>query len=178
MRFPLCVLLLCTLISACSKKKPEAPQGNVVAHNDFENLEGWIPAETAGSLTQEAAHSGTTALKVGPGLNYSMSYSSMLGKFSKVRPNKIRVAAWGLLPTKNSNPVLVTELVNPTNGTKLIWEGVNFGKDQKYGRWIRRYADITLPPEATYDTQIFVYAWNNGGIEPAYVDDLEITILE
>lgn len=162
---------------ACSKKA-EVPQTNVVASNDFENLEGWIPSESAGSISHDKAHSGTAALKVGPGLNYSTGYSNMLGKFSEVRPKKIRVSAWGLLPTKNANPVLVTELVHPTNGTKLLWEGVFFGKDEKYGRWIKRSIDIDLPADATYATQLFVYVWNNNGTEPSYVDDIEISILE
>lgn len=178
MRFSLCLLLLCGLVTACSKKKKEEPQGNLVAYNDFENLEGWIPAENAGTLTQEKAHSGRTALKVGPGLDYSFGYSNLLGKFSAVRPSRIRVSAWALLPTKNANPVLVTELVNPVTSQKLLWEGVFFGKDEKYGRWIRRSVDITLPAEATYDTQLFVYAWNSKGNEPGYVDDVQIYILD
>ncbi|UOQ66037.1 hypothetical protein [Hymenobacter volaticus] len=168
--------LLVIGVASCGEKKAEVP-ANQLAGNDFESIEGWMGDNTPNSLTKEKAHSGRYAIKVDPGVEYSMGYNNLLGKLSASRLRKIKVHAWVNLPNGKSDAVLVTSVADPNNpaAKPIVWEGLKLtDKVKSFNKWVEVEKEITLPDNVTYNNKMNVYLWRGGAPETTFLDDLII----
>jgi hypothetical protein len=168
MRFFTYVALgLLVAASSCSTetKRPD----NELTHNDFDSLEGWGIEHP--SLTREKAHSGQYAIKVQRGIDYSLTYSNLLGKMSPSKINKIKLSAWvyATKPTTASLTVQLTDGVDYNQGITLA------SKVKKPGEWTEVSQVFDLPANTAPTNRLKIYMWGASGDEIVYLDDLEVT---
>lgn len=164
-------------LAACNDQPTTAgrPKGQL-AFNDFENVEGWASGAAVPSLTTEKAHSGTTAVQVTPGLDFSLGYNNLLGKTGDGTARKIRVRAWVLVPNAKASAVLVTQLRDEATQKDVLWEGLPLAQTVKtFNQWVPVEKEVVLPPTAAYPNRLLVYLWRNDSSQPTYLDDLEIS---
>jgi hypothetical protein len=155
------------LASSCSTKttKPE----NVLTSNDFESLDGWGVDHP--SLTREKAHSGQYSIKIQRGIDYSLTYSNLLGKISPSKIHKINVSGW-VYTTKPTGASLTVEL---TDGTAFN-QGISLGsKVKKPGEWTEISQVFELPASTAATNRIKIYMWGTSADEVVYLDDLLVT---
>jgi hypothetical protein len=168
-------LLLAVGVAACAEKKTQLP-ANLLSHNDFEQLDGWMGSDQyLASLTTEQAYSGKYSAKVDPAVEFSAGYSKPLGKVADHMPKKLKIQAWVNVANSKATPFLVTELKQASTNKQLLWEGIELAKVVKqYSTWIQVEKTVSLPAEAAYNDVLKVYLWRGNGIQPTYVDDLMI----
>ncbi|SDY15175.1 carbohydrate binding domain-containing protein [Hymenobacter psychrophilus] len=168
------ILSLAGMLTACGENSTQKTEEGVIVQNDFDSLQGWIP-ETP-SLNREQAHSGTHSIKVGPGVEYGLTFSSLLGTLSGTKMHKVTINGWVYLPKINNSASLVFQITDPKqNDDKIIWEPIKLASVvEKSGQWQKFTKEITLPENVSYDHKMSVYLWANNAGEPAYLDDLKI----
>ncbi|RTQ47601.1 hypothetical protein EJV47_19500 [Hymenobacter gummosus] len=176
MRLPLLGTACVALLAACSSEKAPESSGNVIMSTGFEDLNGWVPPSP--SLTKEKAHSGQYSIKVDPGIEYSLTYISVMGKVMPNKPQKLRLTAWATTASKEADAMLTVGMLNPTTGTSLLNEQVHLKERVKTpGEWEKIEMDLTVPEKATSTDELRVYLWRVGSGEPAYLDDVELQIV-
>lgn len=165
----------CAGLSGCSSTETTELPKNLVSHNDFESVEGWMPAPP--SLTTEKAHSGRFSLRVGGNTDYSLTYTNSLSNVSPTRLQKLDVSGWAMLPAKGSTAKLVVEIKNPADATQgVFWETIDLPEQVKeLNKWTEVKKSFTMPAtlEPTYELR--VYLWRGASPTPAFLDDLIIT---
>lgn len=170
--FTFSALGLVLLLGGCAKNTTD--EKDVLTSNDFDHLDGWVG--DVPSLTREKAHSGAYSVVVQPGLEYSLGYSNPLGRLSITRPDKIRVSAWVMRTGDQNAAKLVTEIKDPANGNKLLWQALDLGKEvKKLNEWQHVEQVITVPPAVAATHRIMVYMWGAGAGQPTYLDDLTLS---
>ena len=170
-------LCLLALLASCGDNPPTEDK-DLLAYNDFEQLNGWVGATTTAALTTEKAHSGRYCTFVAPGTEYGIGYVSQLSQLSPVRPVKIKISAW-VLATENSPATIVTSLENAGADKPVFWEAMDLGKAvTRANEWQKAEKTITIPADANASTQVKVYPWRNNSEQPAYFDDIEIRTLD
>ncbi len=169
------VLLLCTGVSACSAPEADLSEPNILLRNDFESLEGWTSTESP-SLTRERAHSGRYAIKTDQTMEYSLTYSNLLGRLAERRIIKIEVAAW-VYATKPADAQLVVQINRSlTDNTPLVNQVINLGPAIKTpGEWSQIRQEFTMPATISSENQLRIYLWRVSAPEPIYLDDLVVT---
>jgi hypothetical protein len=172
----LLVLIGAASLSACSGDNSSAKLGkDVLMHNDFESMAGWIPETTA--LTRDKAHSGNYSVKVDQEHEYSMGYNCLLGQLTPTRIRGVRLEAWGYTPD-NMNAQLRLALNDAVGGKTFMLEGIEYGEQVKTtNKWVKISKEFIFPPNANYSSQLVVYLWRGGGNGPAYFDDVQVTAL-
>jgi len=149
----------------------------VVMHNDFESLNGWLPADQLVSLTQEQAHSGRYALKVSTGHEFSATFRKPLSQLFDTRPTKITVSAWALLSSPQAQATLVMDLHAPTaapDAKPLLWAGLALADVAKEAnKWVAVSKTIELPATTPPETILTMYLWSPDG-QTAYLDDIVV----
>ncbi|HEX8657841.1 MAG TPA: hypothetical protein VF690_09920 [Hymenobacter sp.] len=176
---PTAALLAALLLTDCSNKSSEAPSTGPLAHNDFENLDGWLADSPAlATLTRDKAHSGVYSTMVSAGHDYGIGYNNTLSRLSPEWPAKLRVGAWVLVPNEQAAAMLVTEIKRPTdNGPGLLWKGLDLAANSKgYTKWQYVEQVITLPTTAKPTDRLLVYVWRANSKDPVYLDDLTISL--
>ncbi|WP_210514273.1 carbohydrate binding domain-containing protein [Hymenobacter terricola] len=170
-------LVLALSLAACNDEVPKTQKlAGQLTFNDFETVDGWASGTPIPSLTSEKAHSGTFAVKVAPGIDYSLGYNNLLGKVGGNKLRKLRVQAWVFVPNAQSSAVLVTQLRDEAAQKDLMWEGLSLSKEAKeVNRWVKVEKVVTLPETATYNNRLLVYLWRNNSSQPAYLDDLQLS---
>lgn len=160
-------LALLLAASACSTKatKPE----NELTSNDFESLDGWGVEHP--SLTREKAHSGQYSIKVQRGIDFSLTYSNLLGKISPSKVSKVKVSGWVYI-TKPTGALLTVQL---TDGTDFN-QGLSLGTKVKTpNEWTQVSQVFELPANTAPTNRLKVYMWGTSGDEVVYLDDLQLT---
>lgn len=169
---------LALALAGCNDEAAQAPAGQIT-FNDFEAVDGWSTGVPVPSLTKEKAHSGTYAIRVAPGLDYSTGYNNLLGKISTTRLRKVKVQAWVFVSNPQSTAVLVTQIHSVEQSKDLLWDGLDVTKAAKEtNKWVQIEKEVVLPETATYTNQLLVYLWRNGSAQPTYLDDLRISRVE
>ena len=166
--------LLLTL-NACSSDNKQTIPENRVTLNDFEALDGWMPAVP---LTAERAHSGRYSIKVDKDAEYSLGYSNPLGKVSPTKIKKLTINAWALRTGSEAKAVIVVEITNPANPTaKPYWQSMDMYQQVKtFNTWTKVTKDFELPATILPTSQLRVYMWRAGAPGQAtFLDDFEIT---
>ena len=171
---------LLTLALAGCGDKPTGNPNNYLTASDFEAVEGWMPEPVPASLVRDKARSGRYAIKVDANNEYSIGYNNTLGRLSTSKLKKIRIHAWVNMPDKNSQAVLVTQIVDPANPAKpVVWEGLKLGeKVTTYNKWVEVTMDVTLPPSVNYTNRLGVYLWRTNSSGATFLDDLAIEKVE
>lgn len=163
------------LLAGCANDAAKAP-ADQITFNDFEAVEGYTNGAAVPSLTKERAHSGTFAIRVANGVDYSLGYMNLLGKMSPTRLRKIKIQAWVYVPSAQANCVLVTQVRNLTQDKDIFWDGLDLTKTAKgVNKWVLVEKEVTLPETATYADQLLIYMWRGNSPQPTYLDDLRIT---
>lgn len=164
-------------LSACSSGSPTAaPSKDVLMHNDFESMVGWIPDPVA--LTKEQAHSGVYSVKVDQEHEYSLGYNYLLGQLSPTRIRGVRVEAWVYAPDHNPSAQIRVALNDAVGGKTMMNDGVEFGSQVKeFGKWVKVSKEIAFPPTANYSSQLVIYLWRGGSSSKAFMDDIQLTAL-
>ncbi|GAB3635386.1 hypothetical protein GCM10027422_09760 [Hymenobacter arcticus] len=164
-------------LSACSSNNSAAPLGkDVLMHNDFESMAGWIPDPVA--LTRDKAHSGNYSIKVDQDHEYSMGYNYLLGQLSPTRLRGVRLDAWAYAPNKEVTAQLRLALNDAVGGKPIMVEGIDYSAATKDpGKWVKISKEFNFPASANYSNQLVVYLWRGGTSGTAYVDDVQITAL-
>jgi hypothetical protein len=161
-------------LAACHDQA--APPAGQLASNDFENVEGWTSGVAVPSLTTDKAHSGTHAVMVAPGTDFSLGYNNLLGKTGDGKLRKIRLQAWVFVPDAKAATVLVTQLRDEATQKDVFWDGLPITPAAgKLNEWVKVEKVVTLPPTAAYSNRLLVYLWRKESALPTYLDDLEIS---
>lgn len=166
------IALGCVACGGADKKND-----NLLTGNDFEESEGWLNGGTNPSLTKEKAHSGAYAVKVAPGLDYSLGYNGVLGKLSPSRLEKLKLHAWVYLPDDKATAKLVTEVKNAGQEKSIVWDGfdlVERGKVDGFNKWIEVEKVVPLPSTVNSESQLLVYLWRGDSSQPVYLDDMQL----
>lgn len=158
-----------------AKSRPE----NLLASNDYDELEGWVPDGSMPFLTKEKAHSGAYSARVNSANEYAGGYGSLLGKMSPTRVTKLTYRAWVFVPSKDAAASIVAQVTDPATGKVLFWDGQDLSKAvKKYNEWSEVSKTISLPAEATYNSKLSVYLWRANSSQPVYLDDLQVAKAE
>lgn len=159
----------------CADEAAKTP-ANRITFNDFEAVEGWNAEASLPSLTKERAHSGTFAVRVGNGVDFSLGYRNALGKIGRERPRKIKVQAWVYVPSAQANCLLVAQIHSQEQNKDLFWDGIKLTETTKaLNKWVLVEKEMTLPATVPADSQLLVYLWRNDSPQPTYIDDLSIS---
>ena len=172
-------ILLTASLASCGGGDTTTNPANLVAKNDFESMDGWMGDAPAPSLTKEKAHSGLYSVSVRPGVDYGIGYSSLLGKMTPTRPQKIKLSAWVFVPSDQANANLVVEMRDPANpaAPPLLWQGIVLKKEvKKFNEWQQLEKVITLPAGATAATSFKMYLWRTDSAVPVYLDDVVLAL--
>lgn len=159
----------------CGCSRPESPvPADLISQNDFESLSGWVAAVPPG-LTTERAHSGSYAVKVDAGTEFGAGYSTTLAD-AKLQPGqRLKVSAWALRTSEQTNAALVVQLIDPTTGQQLDWQGLSLVEQIKtYNRWMLLEMQVRIPENAQPHYQLKVYPWRNQAVQAAYFDDIQL----
>jgi hypothetical protein len=177
MKYLLFALVSAASLSACSSESPTASLNkDVLMHNDFESLVGWIPDPVA--LTKEQAHSGLYSVKVDQEHEYSLGYNYLLGQLSPTRIRGVRVEAWVYTSDHNPSAQIRVALNDAVGGTSVMNDGIELGAQVKeFGKWVKVSKDIAFPPTANYTSQLVIYLWRGGSSNKAFMDDIQLTAL-
>ena len=161
-------------LASCSNTDESAAPSNRITFNNFEALDGW--GDPVPSLSTVQAHSGRYALKVDKDVEYSLSYTNLLGKASATKVKKLIVHGWVYVGGANATAALVIQLTAPDkNNQQLFWEGIDLRQEAaKINEWREIRKELTLPENAEASQQLKVYMWRRGSEQPTYLDDLEI----
>lgn len=171
------VLLLPLLALAACGGSNQSPDKNVLMHNDFESLAGWLP--DASGLAKEQAHSGQYSIKVEQGREYSLTYTTALGQLSSTRLRGVRMEAWAYLPDQDAKARVGFLVKDPADGKVLLGEGLDVHEQVKsYGKWTKISKEFTLPATASYTSQLVIFLWGPGVTKPIYLDDIQLTALQ
>ena len=165
-------------MAGCSQKPAAPTNSDVLAANDFENLDGWLADSPAlATLTKTRAHSGAYSTQVGPGYDFGLGYSNPLSRLASEWPGKIKVSAWVFVPSNQEAGKLVTELkTGDANSKGLLWEGLDLAKAVKsYNQWQYVEKVVALPEAAKPSSRLLVYLWRAESKQPVYLDDLKIS---
>lgn len=163
-----------SLLASCSDSTTAATAENVLTHNDFESLEGWVPATP--SLTTAKAHSGRYALKVDNGVEYALGYITPLANASPTRLKKLDVSAWTLVTAKGAEAKLVVEVRNPANAAQSVfWDAIDLSKEAKdLNKWVEVKKTFTLPETVEPTHELRIYMWRGGSAVPVFLDDVVV----
>lgn len=168
--------LLTLLLVSCSESD-DADTGSSIMKNDFESLAGWIPAN--GSLNAEQAHSGKYSIKVDKGQEYSMGFSDFLGKVSAHKPRKVKLSCWAYLSSSNSGAQYQIQILDPVTGQRIFQDGITLANEVRTPRtWMKVEKVIDLPENVAYTHEIRTFLWLASPQEPAYIDDVALSIVE
>lgn len=173
-------LALAVSVISCDRQS-EKISVNQLTSNNFEMVDGWMGDNTHPSLTKEKAHSGVYAIKVGPGIEYSMGYNNKLSNLSVSKITKIKVRAWVNIPDGNSSSILVTSVEDTDSqpAESLLWTGLKLSDQVKtFNKWVEVEKTITFPPTVNYKHKIKVYLWRTPAQGTALLDDLVIEKVE
>ncbi|MBC6700481.1 carbohydrate binding domain-containing protein [Hymenobacter puniceus] len=170
--------LACLMLSACSgSDSAAADPAKLITANDFESVDGWMPATPA--LTREQAHSGKHSTKVDGGVEFSIGYSNMLGKLSPSRLRKIKVHAWVYLPSNKSQARLGVQVTDPATSKEIFGDGITLTDQVKeYKKWTEVSKEITFPENIAASQVLRVFLWRAAAADAAYMDDISLTIAE
>lgn len=171
------------LLAGCAGKADEAGDAaaaNLITRQDFESVAGWNGAQDAPSLTTEKAHSGKYALKVGPGVDYSIGYIHPMGQMAPKRFRKLKISGWFLRPDAGAKATLIFSVAHKGAADNLVWAGLNVhDKVSELNTWTRAELEVEVPAAAQFDDECRFYLWRS---DPAatvvYADDLEIQVVE
>lgn len=165
------------LLTNCTSQ-PDPAGKNVLMHNGFDELAGWLGAAPQPSLTTEKAHSGRYALKVDANTEYSLGYTKPLGQLSEARVTKFKVEGWVWAPSADAKVLLVTTFAEP--GAKpLSWVGFDVVKaSSKYGQWTQVSEIIEVPAASTTNTLFNIFLWRVNAPQPVYLDDLTVSTVQ
>ena len=175
MKKPFFILCTFVFLAGCGNRDSAQPD-NLLASNNFEQLEGWTAETPLPSLSREKAHSGNFAMRVGPGVEYANGYINTLGKLSPTRLGQIKVKAWVFVAEGNTSAVIVTQLLDAAAGSKpLLWEALPLEKaTSKRNEWVEVEKTISLPANVGPNTKLYVYLWRGASPTVAYIDDMQI----
>ena len=145
MKYFLFALAGATSLSACSGNNSAAePDKDLLMHNDFETVAGWVADPT--TLTQEQAHSGRYSLKVDKDHQYSLTYYSLLGQLSPTRIRGVRVDAWAYKPDKDTNVQLRIGLNDAAGGKLMMGDGIAYNNQVgEPSKWVKISKEHYLP---------------------------------
>jgi hypothetical protein len=179
---PIPLLLSVLALSGCQRESPSAPSAsNILAINDFDNLDGWLAnSPAAATLSRSQAHSGAYSIRVDSTQEFSLGYANTLGRLAPDWPAKLIVSAWVLLPSDQAGAKLVMEVKGATpNAPNLLWDGLALNKAVKaYNKWQYVEQIITMPDAARPTNRLQVYLWRADSKLPVYLDDLKIELAE
>ena len=130
-------------LASCQNPRPGA--AGLVARNDFESLDGWVPA--APTLTTERAHSGRYAVKVDAANEFSLGYANALANTGLRPGQRLVVRGWALRTGPQAGAALVVQLVNPADEKQAVyWQSLPVSKHViTYNRWTPIGQAFTLP---------------------------------
>jgi hypothetical protein len=170
--------LVSAILSACSGPEPSNPDATkLITSNDFESLDGWIPAAPA--LTRDQAHSGKYSTKVDANNEFSVSYFSTLGRMSPSRLHKVKVQAWVYLASSKSQARLGMQIVDPNTGKEVFGDGINLANQVKsYKKWVEIEKEFTLPENISADQVMKLFLWRDSAGDTAYLDDVKLSIAD
>jgi len=177
MKYLLLALASAASLAACSGNKAEtASAKDVLMHNDFENMAGWVSDPTP--FTQEKAHSGRYSLKVDQDHEYSLGYNYLLGQLSPTRIRGVRVEAWVYLPERNNTAQIRVAVNGAAKGETIMNEGIDLNAEVKdTGRWTKVSKEFTFPTTVNYTSQLVMYLWRGGNSGKVFMDDVQISAL-
>ncbi len=160
------------VVTACSTE-PTVPT-NRITFNNFESLEGWIPATA--TLSTEKAHSGRFAVKVDAQNEYGVGYHNLLGNVSPTRLKTLQLNLWALRTGNEAKAVVVVTVSDPADPNKpVFWQALDLAVEVKtFNRWTEVHRTFTLPGNINATQKLAVYLWRGAGSQPVYIDDLEL----
>lgn len=165
------------LLTNCTSQ-PENLGKNVLMHNGFDELAGWLGIAPQPTLTNEKAHSGRYSIKVDANNEYSISYTKPLGQLSEARVAKFKVDAWVWAPSANDKALLVSTF-GETGSKPLSWVGFDVVKaSPTYGQWTQVSEIIEVPATSTANTLFTIFLWRINATQPTYLDDLTISAVQ
>lgn len=177
MKYFLLTLAGAASLTACSGNKADTVlDKDVLMHNDFENMLGWVP--DAALFTDEQAHSGRYSLQVNQDHEYSLAYNYLLGLLSPSRIRGVRVEAWVYMPERNSSAQIRVAVDGANKGETLMKEGIDLGAEVKdTGKWQKVSKEFTFPTNANYTSQLVIYLWRGGDKAKVFMDDVQVIAL-
>ena len=148
---------------------------DVIAHNDFERLEGWLDPLPQW-LTTAKAHSGRYATVVTPTMTYGPEYHATWEQMGS--PRRVRVRAWVWLPHERTKVVLVLQAARGEDG--LFWELLRVNDVvRRRGQWELVQRDFTLPDDLQATDYFKLFVWQRGASgENIYFDDISLEKLK
>ncbi|KAA9331348.1 hypothetical protein F0P96_13960 [Hymenobacter busanensis] len=171
------LLLALVALVSCSKSDDQSANANAITATNFDDYEGWVPENA--SLTRERAHSGKFSIKVDGNSEFSMGYVNLLGKISPRKMRKLHLKAWAFLPSNKAAAKLGMQITDPSTGQEIFGDGIKL-TDQvtSFNKWVEVEKDITLPDNIAPTQLLKLFLWRDSASEPAYIDDLSLTIVE
>lgn len=150
---------------------------DIITSNDFESVFGWIPNNE--TLTRERSHSGHYSIKVDDKHEFSLGFDRELGQIDPRKLKKIKLEAWAFLPSKNASAMLGLQVMDPATGQVVMSDGIPLVEAVEADKqWVPISKEVTLVDSIAPTNHLKVFLWRNSATEPAFLDDLRITILE
>ena len=163
----LCVACITFWIASCVQ--PKNPSN--IFRTGFDEMRPWLAASDA--LIDTEARSGRTAIHVGPGREYSMTWEQRLDDLQEKGYSSLHASIWIKCPQQRTQIQWVASISSPT-GVNYAWV-TRFYTDcttEDSKGW--RKAEVELPfPSNAPDAKLKIYGWSPLN-EAALLDDFEL----
>lgn len=168
------------LTVACSASTDT--DGTVLLTQDVEGIVGWnnvrASEQDADPITTNPAHSGKYALRVGPGLEYGLTFKQLLGNLTQKRPVALALSYWCLASEEDTKATVVLALERPSTGKLMVHHATPLKEFVKTtGVWTLVTERVQVPAEVEFSDQLTLYPWRGASATATYFDDLEIRAL-
>lgn len=166
------LLVLVVMVVSCKRQNPHHGK----YFQDFENLSYWGGGQFD-HLDSTKAHSGNYSSRFGVETDYSYGFSMPLAGLQKKGYRKMRVHAYAMISSKESEAKLILSVEG--RDSALIWIPRNLNEFiGQAGKWEEVTNVIDLPKEPAredYVVKVYGVAWDK---KPAWIDDMKVTFIK
>ena len=172
-----CILAAC---SNSSTNQASPRKDRIEITNDMENAKGiipsWVGEKQVITMTDPAAHSGTSACITNDTAEYSYHYEEIFKNINNEVPKRVVLSGWVYTTMANPRFSIICSIAE--NQQNYDWKAFPLQDTLKEaGKWVEFSSDFFIDDKPLKpEMLISVYAWNQSK-KAIYLDDLKVTFL-
>lgn len=118
-------------------------------------------------------------MRVGPGVEYSQTFSLPMAQLTDTRPKRLRISGWFYRTTPEAHASLVLQVVRPGRTQNMVWEALDLAPLLRRPRaWTYAERTVTIPAAVAATDECRFYLWGPGSTADLLADDLAIDAID